>query len=61
MSQVWLITGSSRGLGREIVKAALERSDRVLATARRPEALDVLVAQNGDRLRTIAHDVTVPA
>jgi NAD(P)-dependent dehydrogenase (short-subunit alcohol dehydrogenase family) len=61
MSKVWLVTGSSRGLGREIVKAALERGDRVLATARRPESLSGMVAQHGDRLRTIAHDVTVPA
>ena len=61
MSQVWLITGSSRGLGRDIVKAALERGDRVLATARRPEALEELVAQHPDRLRTIAHDVAVSA
>ncbi|HUE28731.1 MAG TPA: SDR family NAD(P)-dependent oxidoreductase [Solirubrobacteraceae bacterium] len=61
MSQVWLITGSSRGLGRHIVTAALERGDRVLATARRPEALEGLVAEHGERLRTITHDVAVPA
>jgi NAD(P)-dependent dehydrogenase (short-subunit alcohol dehydrogenase family) len=61
MSQVWLITGSSRGLGRHIVKAALDQGDRVLATARRPEVLEALFAAHGDRLRTIAHDVTVPA
>jgi NAD(P)-dependent dehydrogenase (short-subunit alcohol dehydrogenase family) len=59
MPQIWLITGSSRGLGREVVEAALERGDRVLATARRPDALDELVAKHGDRLRTIAHDVPV--
>jgi NAD(P)-dependent dehydrogenase (short-subunit alcohol dehydrogenase family) len=59
--QVWLITGSSRGLGRHVVEAALERGDRVLATARRPEVLEDLVSVHGDRLRTIAHDVTVPA
>jgi NAD(P)-dependent dehydrogenase (short-subunit alcohol dehydrogenase family) len=61
MSEVWFVTGSSRGLGRRLVEAALERGDRVLATARRPEVLDDLVATRGDRLRTIAHDVTVPA
>ena len=61
MSKVWLITGSSRGLGREIVQAALERGDRVLATARSPEALDGLASRYGDRLRTIAHDVAVAA
>jgi len=61
VSRVWLITGSSRGLGRHVVEAALERGDRVLATARRPEALADLVAAHGDRLFTIAHDVAVPA
>ncbi len=61
MSQVWLVTGSSRGLGRHVVEAALERGDRVLATARRPEVLDDLVAAYGDRVRTVAHDVAVPA
>ena len=44
MSKVWLITGSSRGLGRHTVIAAVERGDRVLATARHPEALEGLVA-----------------
>jgi NAD(P)-dependent dehydrogenase (short-subunit alcohol dehydrogenase family) len=33
-SQVWLITGSSSGLGSEFVKAALHRGDKVIATAR---------------------------
>lgn len=61
MSQVWLITGSSRGLGSHIVTAALERGDRVLATARRPEALEGLVAQYGNQLRTVAQDVAVAA
>lgn len=61
MSKVWLVTGSSRGLGRHVVEAALERGDRVLATARRPEALADLVPAHGGRLVTIAHDVAVPA
>jgi len=61
VSQVWLVTGSSRGLGRHIVEAALARGDRVLATARRPEALEDLLSTHADRLRTIAHDVAIPA
>jgi NAD(P)-dependent dehydrogenase (short-subunit alcohol dehydrogenase family) len=60
VSQVWLITGSSRGLGRHVVEAALDQGDRVLATARRPEVLEALVAAHSDRLRTIGHDVAVP-
>ncbi|MDU4697809.1 MULTISPECIES: oxidoreductase [Paenibacillus] len=58
MSKVWLITGSSRGFGRELVKAALDKGDRVVATARRPEMLDDLVRLYGDQIRTYALDVT---
>jgi NAD(P)-dependent dehydrogenase (short-subunit alcohol dehydrogenase family) len=61
VSQVWLVTGSPRGLGRDIVEAVLERGDRVVATARRPEVLEDLAAAHGDQMRTIAHDVTVAA
>jgi NAD(P)-dependent dehydrogenase (short-subunit alcohol dehydrogenase family) len=58
MSRTWLITGSSRGLGRALAVAALERGDRVVATARRPEQLADLVDRYGDRVRTFALDVT---
>jgi len=58
MAKTWLITGSSRGLGWELTKAALERGDRVVATARRPEQLDALVPKYGDRVRAVALDVT---
>lgn len=34
-SKVWLITGASRGIGLEIVKAALENGDKVVATVRK--------------------------
>ncbi|WP_432941660.1 oxidoreductase [Kribbella sp. CA-253562] len=56
--KTWLITGSSRGLGRELALAALEAGDRVVATARTPEQLDDLVAKYGDRVRAVALDVT---
>jgi len=58
MTKTWLITGSSRGFGWELTKAALERGDRVVATARRPEQLDELVPKYGDGLRAVALDVT---
>jgi NAD(P)-dependent dehydrogenase (short-subunit alcohol dehydrogenase family) len=35
--QVWLITGAGRGLGVEIVKAALAQGHFVVATARNVE------------------------
>ena len=39
MSQVWFVTGSSRGLGRAIVEAGLAADNKVLATARDIESL----------------------
>lgn len=35
--KVWFVTGASRGFGTLIVKAALQRGDRVIATARNPQ------------------------
>jgi NAD(P)-dependent dehydrogenase (short-subunit alcohol dehydrogenase family) len=58
MSKTWLITGSSRGLGRALTKAVLDSGDRVLATARRPEQLDDLVKEYGDAIHAVALDVT---
>jgi NAD(P)-dependent dehydrogenase (short-subunit alcohol dehydrogenase family) len=58
MTNVWLVTGSSRGLGRDITLAALAAGHRVVATARRPEQLAALKAQYGDQVRTVALDVT---
>jgi NAD(P)-dependent dehydrogenase (short-subunit alcohol dehydrogenase family) len=60
MSKVWLVTGSSRGFGWEIVRAALQSGDSVVATARRPEQLEPLVADFGARVRAVALDVTDP-
>lgn len=60
MSKVWLVTGSSRGLGRCIVEAALDAGERVLATARDPRQLDADLARYGDRVKTAALDVADP-
>jgi NAD(P)-dependent dehydrogenase (short-subunit alcohol dehydrogenase family) len=61
MEQYWFITGSSRGLGRALVQAAIEAGDCVAATARRPEQLGDIVAAYGTRVHAIALDVTDPA
>lgn len=61
VSTVWLITGSSRGLGRALAEAVLAAGHRLVATARRPEHLDDLVARHGDQVRAVALDVTDPA
>jgi NAD(P)-dependent dehydrogenase (short-subunit alcohol dehydrogenase family) len=58
MSKVWLITGSSRGLGRELAKAVLAAGHRLVATARKPADLHDLVAQYDDQVRAVALDVT---
>ncbi|WP_034271658.1 SDR family NAD(P)-dependent oxidoreductase [Actinospica robiniae] len=60
-TQTWFVTGSSRGLGRALVRAALAAGDRVAATARRPEQLQGLVDEFGDRILPLALDVTDPA
>ena len=57
-SKTWFITGTSRGFGREWAIAALERGDRVAATARDPATLDDLVAEHGDSVLPVALDVT---
>ena len=59
--RVWLITGASSGFGRAIAEAALAAGDTVVATARRPEALDDLVAAHPDRAVALRLDVTDPA
>ncbi|MDG9674473.1 oxidoreductase [Micromonospora sp. DH14] len=60
MNKTWLITGSSRGLGRHLAAAVLEAGHNLVATARRPDQLDDLVDSYGDRVRAIALDVTDP-
>ena len=61
MSQVFLITGSSRGLGRAVATAALQVGHHVVATARDPGTLRELVAAAPDRALAVALDVTSPA
>ncbi len=57
-NKTWFITGTSRGFGREWTRAALERGDRVAATARDPGTLDDLKTEHGDALLPLALDVT---
>ena len=58
MSKVWFVTGSSKGFGREFVLAALERGDKVAATARNTDTLSDLVEKYGDSVLPIQLDVT---
>ena len=56
--KTWLITGTSRGFGREWAVAALERGDRAVATARSVDSLKDLQEQYGERILALALDVT---
>jgi NAD(P)-dependent dehydrogenase (short-subunit alcohol dehydrogenase family) len=56
-SKVWFITGSSKGFGRIWAEAALERGDKVAATAREASTLAPLVDQYGDDVLALALDV----
>ncbi|MDT5099389.1 MAG: hypothetical protein QOC76_3126 [Mycobacterium sp.] len=55
--KVWFITGTSRGFGREWAIAALERGDKVAATARDTATLSDLAQRYGDALLPIQLDV----
>jgi NAD(P)-dependent dehydrogenase (short-subunit alcohol dehydrogenase family) len=57
MSKTWFITGASRGFGRAWTAAALERGDRVAATARDTSTLADLVERFGDAILPIELDV----
>src|SRR4051812_29236541 len=56
--KTWFITGTSRGFGREWAEAALDRGDRVAATARDITSLDDLVEKYGEAILPLQLDVT---
>ena len=57
-SKTWFITGAASGFGREWAEAALDRGDRVAATARSVDRLDELVRRYGDAAVTLELDVS---
>ncbi|MCP3802842.1 oxidoreductase [Allokutzneria sp. A3M-2-11 16] len=59
-NRVWLVTGAGSGFGRAIVEDAIAAGDIVVATARRPEALEDLVSAHVDQVEALALDVTDP-
>jgi NAD(P)-dependent dehydrogenase (short-subunit alcohol dehydrogenase family) len=58
--QVWIITGSARGLGVDISKAALTAGHAVVATGRNPERVTGAVGEHEDLL-AVRLDVTDPS
>jgi NADP-dependent 3-hydroxy acid dehydrogenase YdfG len=59
-NKVWFITGASRGFGRVWTEAALQRGDKVAATARNLESIAELKEKYGDNVLTLELDVTKP-
>ncbi|EIP96617.1 short-chain alcohol dehydrogenase [Opitutaceae bacterium TAV1] len=60
-TKTWFITGTSRGFGLELVRAALQRGDSVVATSRQPAAVAAAFPEAGDRLLAISLDLHSPA
>ena len=58
MPQVFFLTGSSRGLGRQVAEAALAAGHYLVATARNPASLADLVDRYGGQILPVALDVT---
>lgn len=58
MSKVWFITGTSTGFGRDLAVAALDKGDKVAATARKLEVLADLTAKYGENVLALKLDVT---
>jgi len=58
MNNVWLVTGSASGLGRNIAEAVLESGDRLVATARDTKRLDDLVKNTATAFARVPLDVT---
>lgn len=57
-SKVWFITGTSRGFGRVWTEAALNRGDKVAATARKLSSIADLKEKYGANVLTLELDVT---
>jgi NAD(P)-dependent dehydrogenase (short-subunit alcohol dehydrogenase family) len=58
--KVWFVTGAGRGMGVDIVRAALAADHAVVATGRNPERVSAAVGAHDDLL-TVALDITDPA
>ncbi|MFG1955282.1 SDR family oxidoreductase [Micromonospora sp. NPDC048830] len=61
MTKRWLVTGCSSGLGRALAARLAAEGEQVVATARRPETLDDLLAQYPRTVVAAALDVRDPA
>jgi NAD(P)-dependent dehydrogenase (short-subunit alcohol dehydrogenase family) len=58
MAKTWLITGASSGFGSELVKAAQNKGDKVVATFRKSEQAAAFSKERGDKGLGLVMDVT---
>ena len=58
MTKIWFIPGPAKGFGRSGTEEALDRGDKVAATARATQSLDALVTTYGDAILPLQLDVT---
>ncbi len=54
---VWFITGTSHGFGLELVRVALERGDKVVATSRTPKKVEEVFPNHEDHLLALPLDL----
>ena len=59
-NKVWLVTGAGRGMGTDVVHAALAAGHNVVATGRNPESVADAIGAH-DSLFTVKLDITNPA
>jgi len=58
MAKTWFITGASSGFGEALVRAVLEKGDRVVATFRKPEQASAFSQENFQQGLGVVMDVT---
>ncbi|MEI6340629.1 MAG: SDR family NAD(P)-dependent oxidoreductase [Verrucomicrobiota bacterium] len=56
--RTWLVTGASSGFGRALTEAIIACGDVVVATARKPEAIEDLASRAPDQCHVLPLDVT---
>ena len=59
MSKVWFVTGTDRGMGVNIAKAALAAGNKVVATGRNTDTVAKAIGESDDLL-VVKLDVTSP-
>ncbi|HEY4925686.1 MAG TPA: SDR family NAD(P)-dependent oxidoreductase [Roseiarcus sp.] len=59
MSKIWFVTGAARGIGAEIVKAALAAGEKVVATGRDPAKVAQAFDASSEKLFVTTLDVAV--